>query len=622
MNDLLKTATAVVGLLAGIVTGTYLLGGMVIALRLLFDSYDFNAVVLVLGQLPREPVIATALLDVVAPAATFGLLAAVYYGARNRPRPRKAPDDDLNKGRGSLFLRWIFFPAVAVGLCVPAIHQAYATDGLSLLLLSSAFGIAVTWAALASGWFLKRRVGRRSWPRLLRALAGGAIFAVVALTPAAMIASAISFEPAQVCTSDTQVPQKGRLIGEGGGRLLLEEHLGRDSDVVSLPTERITRTEFGDVSSTFPCPLPDGQGAAAKEAEADLGGHGSETERELAMKLRPYLFFDSRERWRPLEVERFLGEGFPGDQHHEACVRGRKPECKPTAGLSELGPGTAAPDYLDIHGEEENGVDYRSPHRFCHTLKPRAYDCNGGRSSVVYYRRTTHGGRWYWDYWWFFRYNDYTSYFAKCSSRLCSDHEGDWEGITIVTTPSRQPQLLGALYAAHKNRVLVEGGELPTADGHPLVFVAEGTHASYPFRCAQPRNCQQYATLAGIEHLPEDPHDGSIPWGGNGDRDCETFHCVRPLPEVGHPSDLAQPLAGKWAAWRGHWGATCSDGCNAALSERQPSPSSPGLQIRFQCPWAATDWALPGGAAGLSRSERAGDADRLLAECAALRGGL
>ena len=88
MNGPLKIATTLVGLLAGLVVGVYLLGGLVIALRLLFDDYDFNAVVVVLGQLPREPVIATAMLDVIGPAVAFGLLVALFYGARDRPKPR------------------------------------------------------------------------------------------------------------------------------------------------------------------------------------------------------------------------------------------------------------------------------------------------------------------------------------------------------------------------------------------------------------------------------------------------------------------------------------------------------------------------------------------------------
>jgi hypothetical protein len=621
MSGPLKTATAVVGLLAGVVTGLYLLGGLVIALRLLFDHFSFNSVVTILGELPREPVVATALTDVIAPALTFGLLVAIYYGARNRPRSREGESDRLDAGFGRHFLLVVFFPLVAVALCLPAIDQAYVTDGFSWLLLTSLLGIAVTYAALATAWYLKRRLGRKRWSRLLRAVVAGALFAIVALTPAAMIASAVPFEPAQVCTTGSLVPEKGRLIGEGGGRVLLETGQEDEVAVVSLPADRVTRSEFGALSSAPVCPLPAGAKPTPKVAEAALGGHGSARERVLAAALRPRLFFDSRERWRPLEVGRFLEESFPGGGTHEACRADWQPPCHPAKGLAELQPSRAGPEYLDIHGEEENGTDYKSAARECHSARPLAVDCNAGPRSVIYYRRTSHEGRWYWDYWWLYRYNDYTGPLSKCNAHLCSDHEGDWEGVTVITTPTLKPEIVGVSYAAHRNRVLVEGPATPLANGHPLVFVAEGTHASYPYRCA--RSCRQYESLPGIGRIWEDPHDGAVPWGGNDDRDCAAFHCVRPLPERGKPADAALPNAGAWAGWPGQWGSTCHSGCESPLTELQGSPRSPGTQVRFRCPWAVTDRALPAlDGSGLSRSEPVGDAKRTLALCAAQHGGL
>jgi hypothetical protein len=621
MSGPLKTATAVVGLLAGIVTGLYVLGGLVIALRLLFDHFSFNSVVTILGELPREPVIATAMTDVIAPAITFGVLVAIYYGVRGGPTSREGESDRLNTGSGRRFLLFVFFPLVSFLLCLPAIDQAYVTKGFSWLLLTSALGIAVTYAALATAWYLKRRLGRMRLLRLPLAAAAGALFAVVALTPSVMIASAVPFETAQVCTSGSLVPERGQLIGEGGDRVLLATGVEGEAAIVSLPASQVTRSEYGDLSSAVVCPLPEGAKPTPKVAEAALGGHGSTVERQLAATLRPRLFFDSRERWRPLEVGMFLEESFPGGGTHEACRAGRQPPCHPVTGLAELQPKRSVPEYLDIHGEEENGTDYKSSKRECHTLKPSAVDCNSGPRSVVYYRRTSHEGRWYWDYWWFYRYNDYTGPLSKCNAHLCGDHEGDWEGVTVITTPNLKPEIVGVIYAAHRNRILVEGLATPLANGHPLVFVAEGTHASYPYRCA--RSCRQYATLPGIGRIWEDPHDGAVAWGGNDDRECSTYHCVRPLPERGRPVDAALPAAGEWAGWPGQWGSTCHSGCESALTELQGSPRSPGVQSRFECPWAATDRALPAlDGSGLSRSEPIGDSKRTFALCAAQHGGV
>ncbi|HEU4393200.1 MAG TPA: hypothetical protein VFR04_06135 [Solirubrobacterales bacterium] len=614
----LGVASTVVGMLAGIVAAVYLLGGAVIALRLLFDHFSLNSVVEIVGQLPRETVITTALLDVIGPAAMLGLLAGLLYAAFGRPRARQGESDDLDKGPRWLLLL-VLLGILSVVFALPAIYQAWKTDGFSPLLLTSLIGIGVTYGALAVGWYALRRVGRSGGGRLVRALLAGAIWATVLLTPTVMVASALPFERAQVCTVGAQTPQKGLLIGEDSDRVLLELQFGNEAGVLVLPAAQVTRSEQGDISSTFACPPRPGQRAVGKVAEAALGGHGSALERQLATTLRPRLRFDSRERWRPLEVGRFLAERFADGGTHSVCSPVPDRSCEPATGLDQLHAGEGAPAFLDIDGTAENGPDYVSPDPSCRAAPP-AVDCNDGPAAVMYYRRTTHEGRWYWDYWWFFRYNDYTGPFSPCNSRLCSDHEGDWEGITVVTTPSLKPEIVGAIYAAHKDRVLVEATTLPRAGGHPLVFVAEGTHASYPFWCRG--GCDQYATLGGA-HLPEDSHNGAVPWGGNQDDSCAANRCVRPLPEAGHPDDLALPLAGRWAGWPGQWGQTCHEGCDSGIRELQPSPRSPGAQTRFKCPWAATRWALPASdGSGLSRSEEAGDAERLLAYCAAQRGGL
>lgn len=146
---------------------------------------------------------------------------------------------------------------------------------------------------------------------------------------------------------------------------------------------------------------------------------------------------------------------------------------------------------------------------------------------------------------------------------------------------------------------------------------AEAESKAYEFRCGTARSCSQFGTLLSF-HPPEEHHDGIAPWGGNNDAECAAVGCVRLLPEVGHPGDQALPLAGGWAGWPGHCGATCVSGRPVDES----SPESPGLQTRFQCPWAPTLWAKLAPDGTVSRSERAGDAERLKAACEAQRAGL
>lgn len=616
MSSALKTATSVVGLLAGLVAGLYVVGGLVIALRLLFDSFSLNEIVIILGQLPRELVISTAMLDVLLLAATVGLVVGLVVAVLA----------DVKKGislrDSAQAIRWwegVVLVLVTAALVAPAALHARQNEAPGLAWASIAIGAVATLLAAYAGWYALRKVGHARWEPGLKLIAAGGLIAAVALIPALLSAGSLRFPHAQVCVSDSPVAVRGLLIGEGGGRVLLEQHQASEAGIIALPSDHVTKTEYGDLTSSFVCPLPGGQ-TPAKVAEAALEGHGSARERLLAMKVRPHLLFDGHEPWRPLEVERFVSEQFPDREGHKACWDSPQSRCEPVAGLSQL-QGRAAPDYLDIHGERENGTDYASPHRFCHTTAPPAADCNGGAQAAIYYRRTTHEGHWYWDYWWFFRYNDYAGSFNHCNQVFCGDHEGDWEGVTVVTMPSLTPEIVAVVYAAHRNRILVEGSEAPLEDGHPLVFVAAGTHASYPYRCSA--GCRQYASVEPFGRLSEDPHDGAVSWGGNEDADCLKYHCVRPLPEVGKPSDLALPRAGGWAGWPGQWGRTCHEGCESFPHLLQASPRSPGTQIRFKCPWVPTDRALPGpGTSGLSRSEPLGDTERQLAACASQRGGL
>jgi hypothetical protein len=434
------------------------------------------------------------------------------------------------------------------------------------------------------------------------------------------VSSALPFERVQACLAGAQVPVSGKLIGETSKRILIEEQFGKEAGVIALPADKVTLTESGDLSSRFACPLPPGEKAAAQEAEVDLEGHGSPKEQALATKLRPRLRFDGEEPWRPISVAAFVREEFGDGSRHRLCDRGARGSCEPLESADQLVRESGQPGYVDIHGDDR--TPYEAADEGCLERHPGAragvLDCNNGHAAAMYYRRTTHEGRWYWDYWWFLRYNDYSGLGDACGY-FCADHEGDWEGITVVTTASESPEIIAALYAAHADRVLVDGALLPRAGNHPLVFVAKGTHASYPFWCAGA--CHQYARRAG-EPLPETHHDGAVPWGPNADAECARYTCVRPLPEVGRPGPRALPLAGRWAGWPGMWGGSCAHGCKD-LVHGEPSPRSPGVQTRFRCPWAATRIALPrADNSGLSRSERAGDAERLLATCAAQQGGL
>lgn len=394
----LATATAVVGLLAGLAAAVYILGGLVIALRMLHDDFGPASIVSVLGQLPREVVITTALLEVVAPALAVGIVAAMVHGIYDGPRARDWPNDELNEGPHWKLLL-VLFGVIAVAFALPSLYKAATSDdGVTAFIAALALlVVAVTYALIAAGWYLLRKIGRRDWYRLTKAAAAGLIWAALVATPAALLASLVSLDEAQVCLSGSQAPVQGSLFGEGEQRLLLEQEFGGEASVISLPADDVGKVEYGDLSSTFACPAPAGEGGAPIPPPK-LGGHGSAVELRLAMALRPRLRFDSRERWRPISVRALLGERFEDGEGHGACAKGADPPCPPVKGEGQLSRGPAPPAYVDIHGEARDVTSFGTPDPAC-LRSPPALDCNSGPGAAIYYRRTTHEGRWYWDYW-------------------------------------------------------------------------------------------------------------------------------------------------------------------------------------------------------------------------------
>ncbi len=303
---------------------------------------------------------------------------------------------------------------------------------------------------------------------------------------------------------------------------------------------------------------------------------------ELAERFRPWLEFDSGERWRPLNVSYLLDEG---DQRF--CDRGASgPECQAVENAEEfdrltreagaLGPAT----YLDIAGGKVD--QYHGPER-C----GRLLDCGTPPRSAIYYHVIESNDRFYIDYWWFLRFNHFPRSRPSLTCRsqkaleasVCDEHEGDWEGVTVVTPPDEKDKVDYVVYAAHKGTFRYTASQLQmrgAAETRPTVYVAQGSHASYPQRCAG--GCSQPPALAvdGLVDLPESSFDGEEEWARNRES------CV---PDA--PGSCLESLTGQaWTSWPGQWGAGCGDACGR--SEFDNSPHSPGLQTRYQTPWCSS----------------------------------
>jgi len=271
----------------------------------------------------------------------------------------------------------------------------------------------------------------------------------------------------------------------------------------------------------------------------------------LALKFRPFLLFDSAERWRPLDVDRFLAE--PGIQACPPLTQSPSARCTPFTSVAQLTPAVA---YLDLRGSNPEGEDAAAPDvATCPKSLPRLRDCDLRGRSKIYAHVVRARRRVAIDYWWFLRYNAFS----------VDEHEGDWEGITVIVDRAGR-RVLEVHYAAHADVWRYDPGVPLLSGRHVLAYVAQGDHSAYPHRCQG--GCRQTDAT-----LPEAPFDGRAPWVGNTARGCQD-RCVSLFPTG---RDGVTPAS--WNAWDGRWGAT--------YAPAFPPPLTPSFQARFRHPFAA-----------------------------------
>jgi hypothetical protein len=246
----------------------------------------------------------------------------------------------------------------------------------------------------------------------------------------------------------------------------------------------------------------------------------------LALRFRPRLLFDQKERWRPLDVDRFLAE--PG---HQACPPVGAGPCAPFTSVAQLTPAVA---YLDMRGEGPPDPP--------------------GSPSVIYAHVVRRGVRVAIDYWWFLRYNAYS----------LDRHESDWEGVTVIVNRAAT-SVLEVHFAAHADVWRYNADVPQIVDGRVKVFLANGDHAAYPKRCTH--LCRQTNPT-----LPEARFGGQISWIGNSAAGCRR-RCVRLLPTD------ADGAPASWDAWDGRWGAPTSPAF--------APPRTPAFQRRYANPFTA-----------------------------------
>jgi hypothetical protein len=330
---------------------------------------------------------------------------------------------------------------------------------------------------------------------------------------------------------------------------------------------------------------------------------------EIAANFRPSLFFDSSEKWRPLDVDQFLTEKrADGTPAHARCIN---EFAEGTAGELGHDPWDAYPDRYQLTVAEsgyekraycvplhavgdltkwssdgaflhlgrtlsKSETDYKSPVAACQS-GPRL-ECDGTESGLsgkaaIYSDVSDRSGVYYAQYWMFYRYNSFSD------ATDVGNHQGDWESYAVAPT-SDGSSFHYASFSGHGHwysylRSTLRctdqpgqgcGTDSAKAGRRVKVFVANGSHANYAISCSETvvGSCGQ----AGPQAPPERGYDGAREWGGNASPGL-----VKPLTAVG---------AGGWNNWSGHWGATGANGKPFGSG----SPRSPANQESlYSKPW-------------------------------------
>ena len=228
MHDghVVKQISEALGLLAGAVGAVYLLGAIVLALRL--QTHDLPTLA-VLSNLPRELVISFGLTYAVVPWLLTAAAVAVFWFLREEaPRARSsARPVSVTEAARALILT-----AVAVTVAWLALRQldgsfgAWDAVALSLTVLLLTLLANAVWRVLANRYADK-------WTRPVAIGVAAALTGLVVVPAFVEIGARAPLADAQLCV-DRGVHLKGWLVGEAGDRVYLGENVDPHR-IVSAP---------------------------------------------------------------------------------------------------------------------------------------------------------------------------------------------------------------------------------------------------------------------------------------------------------------------------------------------------------------------------------------------------
>jgi hypothetical protein len=213
-------------------------------------------------------------------------------------------------------------------------------------------------------------------------------------------------------------------------------------------------TTVDRTAGTADVALSSGETVTCTFVHRALGPRPAAKAAQLAARFAPLLRFTRGEAYRPIRPEDYLAKA---DLRRGSPPRGALSQARPT--LFSL-PVAATASYLDVRGAEPRprAGGYPGIERQLETARPRA---------TVYFHLAYQPAarRVALEYWFLYLYNDFYD-----------KHEADWEGVTVFL---KQGAPLGAAYSQHQGRKWLPWSALSRSAGHPVVYVARGSHADY-----------------------------------------------------------------------------------------------------------------------------------------------
>lgn len=314
---------------------------------------------------------------------------------------------------------------------------------------------------------------------------------------------------------------------------------------------------------------------------------------ELTKRYAPVLVFTGRERWTPLRVGSYVARATlsgPAGTPSEGAAYRDLPACPQSKTqcytLSINCPSGSEECAHALHREvterdrdalhKEGAVYVRAVSR---DRLPRA------QRQAVFGAGGPFGARLasLLQYWYFYEYDEWEA--PVFAGLLTQRHEGDWEAVTLGLDPDRRP--LFVAYSAHCAGTWrywkdIEVSTLPPGPRvHPLVAVAEGSHANYP--AAEQKRSPDWASCAGVAPAGV---TSAISFASNIRDKTEYAWPWYPAPDGWIRADAAKsPMS-----FKGSWGAddrtTLRNFKSNPLGDPDHGPFSPPLQKLWREPVA------------------------------------